>query len=169
MPYIDETWARNAFQALRRALDVDDHVRKEMIEFLMEEGFWASNMEWASALAKWNSCLNPTKAEFFKVGELWALARRFERHELFLAMAEDLGYEVRRRPTEERRLRLLERIDRVQGDLVMELQSTRAELERLEAPAPRTAHVQASGSGLPRFALTESTAPRTAVERIGCP
>jgi hypothetical protein len=167
MPYIDDTWARSAFQALRQTLDVDDHTRKEMIQFLMDEGFWPADREWASAVARWNSCLNPTKPEFFKMGELWALMRRFGRHQLFQAMADDLGFEVRERPTEERRQRLLERIEHIESELLFELQNTRAELARMDTPdaAPRAA---SRGVSSPRFSLDDAI-PRTAVERVGCP
>ena len=67
-------------------------------------------LSWPAAVARWKDCKNPGKAYFFKIGELWALMKRFSRHQLFLAMAEDLGYEVRQRPTEDRRQELLERI-----------------------------------------------------------
>lgn len=109
--WVDAAWTRRGLAALHAMLDVDDYTRKAMIQFLFDEGFWdAHKLTWDAAIAKWNDGKNPGKPGFFKIGELWALAARFERHQLFLAMAEDLGYEVRRTPTEERRQLLLERM-----------------------------------------------------------
>lgn len=169
MSYIDDTWARQAFQALRQTLDVDDHTRKEMIQFLMDEGFWDASLAWPTAVARWNSCLNPTKSEFFKLGELWALMRRFRRHDLFLAMANDLGFEVRERPTEERRQQLLEQLVRVEGDLLYEIQTARAQLERLDAGQGDAGSRPPPGGGVRRFSSNPDGMPRTAVERVGCP
>ena len=68
----------------------------------------------AAAQPALDTGLNPAKAEFFKIGEMWMLMRRFGRHQLFLAMAEDLGYHCIPLPTEARRQAVLERIAEVQ-------------------------------------------------------
>lgn len=117
MTWTTEAWLREALGALRRTLDVDARTKNEMVQFLLDEGFWDKEKlsTWESAIAKFNSCLNPSKSEFFKVGELWALSKRFGRHDLFLAMAADLGYEVRRLPTEERQQELLEQLAHLQA------------------------------------------------------
>lgn len=89
MTWTTEAWLREALGALKRTLDVDARSKNEMVQFLLDEGFWdkVKLSTWESAIAKFNSCLNPNKSEFFKVGELWALSKRFGRHDLFLAMA----------------------------------------------------------------------------------
>lgn len=171
MPSIDETWLRRAFNAAQEMLDVDTRTRDQMVQFLLDEGFWpAENFkDFASAVARWNSCKNPTKPEFFKMGELWAIAMRFGRHQLFLAIMADLGYETPRlRPTEERRQELMERAAQAQEQCAQALHSITLQLERLEpfetanprgVPSPRVHFSKAA----------DSSAPSTAVERIGCP
>lgn len=77
-----------------KCLAADGHQRKVMIQFLFDEGFWdAEKLTWDAAIARWNDNLNPGKSAFWKNSELWALMSRFGRHHLFLAMADDLGYE----------------------------------------------------------------------------
>lgn len=133
MPWIDESWLRSAFHALEATLKVDPRLKRDMIQFLFDEGFWnPETLEWSSAEARFNGCLNPNKSDFFKIGEAWALMKRFGRHELFLAMADDLGYEVRRKPTEERRLELLERIALATERCETACTTASAELIRLE-------------------------------------
>lgn len=140
MAWIDEPWLRRAFDALKETLDSDPRLKREMIQFLLDEGFWDSkHLKWDSAVARFNACLNPARDDAFKVGEIWALMKRFGRHQLFLAMAEDLGYEARRIPTEERRQELLERIadaserhERLLGEL-------HGDLVRLSEQAPSAA------------------------------
>lgn len=153
MPWIDETWLRRAFEALQSTLKVDNHLRRQMIQFLYDEGFWdVEKLTWAAAEARFNGCLNPNKADFFKIGEAWALMKRFGRHELFLAMADDLGYEVRRRPTEERRLELLERIAIANELCAVASTAAAAELARLDAARVPTGAPATAGSR-PNFSL----------------
>lgn len=171
MSVIDETWLRRAFNAMQSMLDVDVRTRNAMIQFLIDEGFWSAEKlsNFDSAIAKWNACKNPQKSEFFKVSELWALALRFERHDLFAAIVEDLGYEpLRRRPTEERRQDLLQRIADVTERQQQEIAQLHAALARL-APAVPAAEPVIPGSR-PSFSLgSASCIPDTAVGRIGCP
>lgn len=132
--WIDASWQDNGLQALRDTLDVDPRTRKAMVQFLFDEGFWdVDRLSWDAAIARWNDCLNPTKASFFKFGELWALMARFDRHHLFAAMAHDLGYEVRRKPTEERRQELMLRLATSMEHIERELGDTRAQLDRLRS------------------------------------
>ncbi|CAM5589895.1 hypothetical protein [Rhodanobacter lindaniclasticus] len=134
MPF-DATWSRRGLAALHAMLDVDDRTRRDMIQFLFDEGFWdAHRLTWDAAVARWNDGKNPSKTTFFKVGELWALALRFERHQLFLAVMESLGYTVRRTPTEERRQALLEQMVDAMTRCEQTLEASRAELARLGAP-----------------------------------
>ncbi|MGH8073679.1 MAG: hypothetical protein ACREO4_06350 [Lysobacter sp.] len=137
MAWIDEQWLRMALDAMRDTFGNDPHLKRDMIQFLFDEGFWdAKTLSWDAAVARFNGCLNPNKSEFFKTGELWALMKRFDRHQLFLAMATDLGYEVRRIPTDERRQQLLERIAVAYEGCERSVAGAAAELSRLAAPAP---------------------------------
>lgn len=120
MSYLDDSWFERAFEALQETLRVDKRMKKDMLDFLFAEGFWDSEkLSWENGMTRFDGCLNRNKTDTnFKVSELWALMKRFGRHHLFLAMAEDLGYEVRLKPTEERRQELaartldyLERLD----------------------------------------------------------
>lgn len=108
---IDARWMQTGVDALHAMLKVEPQLQRQMIEFLFNEGFWdGKKLSWDAAVARWNACLNPGQNQFFKLGELWALAKRFERYQLFDALEADLGREVRVIPTEARRQALLERI-----------------------------------------------------------
>jgi hypothetical protein len=134
--WLDAGWQERGLQALRDTLDVDPRTRKAMVQFLFDEGFWdGERLSWDAAIARWNDCLNPTKPSFFKLGELWALMARFDRHHLFLAMADDLGYDVRRKATEERQQELLERLTLLLERVDREASDVRSRLGRL-GPAP---------------------------------
>lgn len=169
MSYIDETWLRKAFQSLREVVDVDDHTRRKMIQFLMDEGFWDSTLKWETAEAKWNSCKNPNKSEFFKIGEIWALMLRFGRYQLFQAMADSFGAQIVWLPTEARRQAVLERLADSYDRFELDQAAARAELERLAtAPIEPRAPGVVPGSRA-QFSAAGNNAPRTAVERLGCP
>jgi hypothetical protein len=160
--WTDELWLREAHRALRETLEVSSELKGEMIEFLLDEGFWSRETlrSREAQVARFNACLNPNKAEFFKVGEVWALMKRFGRHQLFLHMAADLGYNVSRIPTEERRLELLERISQASDSFQEMLAQAAADLARLDRLPP-------ASPALPR-ATREEPATR-AVDRLGCP
>jgi hypothetical protein len=151
--WIDAAWSARGLAALHAMLDVDDHTRKAMIQFLFDEGFWdAHRLTWDAAVSKWNDGKNPSKPGFFKFGELWALALRFDRHQLFLAVMEDLAYEVRRTPTEERRQLLLERMTAAVESCEQTLNTTRTELARLRlSTGPRDATARSSDAAPLRF------------------
>lgn len=152
----DENWQQLGLVALRETLDVDGHTRKAMIEYLFAEGFWdTSRLSWDAAIARWNDCLNPSKTAFFKLGELWALMRQFGRHHLLLALADDLGYELRRKPTEERRQELLARMVDTLTRTERELALARDALTRLEQGQVHTDGP--AGQGAPRFDLDDGT------------
>lgn len=126
--FVDDAFLTAAFGALQDTISADRHLRKDMIQFLLDEGFWAADMKWDSAVARFNGCLNPSKGEYFKISELWALMKRFGRHHLFLAMAEDLGYEVRRRAD-------IERVQLLYEEILARLDSRDEEDNRLRARA----------------------------------
>lgn len=138
--WIDAQWQQRGLDAVRASFDVDAAMKRLMIEFLFDEGFWnRESLSWDAAISRFNDCLNPGKPAFFKLGEVWALMMRFERHDLFFAIARDLGFEVRRVPTEERRQALLERIAVATEVCTATVSSAHAELARLstEPPAAR--------------------------------
>ncbi|WP_439444481.1 hypothetical protein ABWU93_11555 [Xanthomonas translucens pv. translucens] len=162
MSWVDDLWLRDAHRALRETLEVDAARKGEMIQFLLDEGFWSRETlrSREAQVARFNACLNPNKAEFFKLGEVWALMKRFGRHQLFLIMAADLGYEVRRIPTEERRHELLQRIAQASESFQEMLAQGAADLARLD-------RLPAASPELPKARGAEP-AP-TAVDRMGCP
>lgn len=165
MSYIDETWLRRAHHALKETLDVDQKTKQQMIQFLFDEGFWDVNsLTWDAAVARFNDNSNPTKAAFWKIGEVWALMLRFDRPQLLRAMAESTGYELRAIPTEERRQRLLQEANDRLVELQQQLAHTTAQIARLaEAPYERPLH--ALPGTRPAFSLPEEDA----VNRLGCP
>ena len=108
--WLSAEWRQRCLDAMRLSMDVHDDLKREMIQFLIDEGFWDQDLKWASAVNKFNACLRPDDPTQFSNVALWALVKRFERFDWFYAMAADLGFEVRRKSTEERKLELLERI-----------------------------------------------------------
>lgn len=167
MSWITEAWLREALLALKRTLDVDPRTKNEMVQFLLDEGFWDKEKlsTWESAIAKFNSCLNPNKAEFFKIGELWALAKRFDRHELFLAQARDLGYEVRRIPTAERQQLLLEQLVELQASHTAAVEGIQAQLNQLQTAPAGPPAVPLPPGQRPHFSQPDGTL----VDQVGCP
>ncbi|MDN5924171.1 MAG: hypothetical protein L0H70_04140 [Xanthomonadales bacterium] len=131
--WLDVGWTQRGLDALRDTLDVDAATKRDMIQFLFDEGFWdGERLTWPAAVARFNACNNPSKSEFWKLSELWALARRFERHALLHAMAEDMGFELRRVPTQERLQGLLERLVQTQTEVAAAIEASSAELARLQ-------------------------------------
>lgn len=152
MSWIDETWMRRAVEALKATLG-DDALKRDMIQFLFDEGFWdAEKLKWDSAVARFNGCLNPNKEEYFKLGELWALMKRFGRHQFFLAMAADLGYEVRRIPSDERRQALMERVVEATEACTRAVDEARAEMARLDT-ADRSPRPLGTPDGRAHFSI----------------
>lgn len=142
----DTAWQLAGLEAMRDMFAVTPQQRKEMIQFLFDEGYWdASKLTWEAAEARWNDCKNPGKAAFWKITELWALMRRFGRHQLLLAMNNDLGYEVRKRPTEERLQDLLEQMTEQMERSERELAACREQLAAVTAA--RAAAPQARPGG----------------------
>lgn len=170
MAFIDESWLRKAHQALKATFEVDSNTRRDMIQFLFDEGFWdPQTLNWESAVSRFNDCNNPTKAQFWKVGEIWALMLRFERYELFYAMAESFGFALSAIPTEARRITLLERLLQNQERFDAQQQELRSDLERL-CTAPLEQRLPSVPGRRPQFSMTDGPAPdTTAVSRVGCP
>lgn len=161
MFHVDKVWMQHGLDALEDMFRVDDATKRAMIQFLFDEGFWdASSLKWSAAIVRFNDCLNPGKDRFFKMAELWALAKAFHRHGLLHAMAEDLGYQrLREKPTEERRQELLTRIANAQERMLAEQMDAKRELDLLDEPAGkmRIHPVIQEGHGL--FSLADKTEP----------
>lgn len=111
MSYLDEQWFERGFAALLESLNFDADTRKNAIQFLFDEGFWDSEkLSWGAAEGRFRDCCNRNKGDAtWKLPEVWALMKRFGRHHFAIAMIEDLGYDVTRRATEQRKQDLLER------------------------------------------------------------
>lgn len=137
MFHVDEVWMQRGQDALEDMFRVDDAVKRDMIQFLFDEGFWnKQSLSWEAAVARFNDCLNPNKPKFFKVSEVWAMMKAFRRHGLLHAMADDLAYQpLHQAPTEERRLELLERIAVAEERMLAERRTAKRELGLLEEPA----------------------------------
>jgi hypothetical protein len=155
MSWIDERWLQSAFDSMRRTFyEIDPQLKREMIQFLLDEGFWdAQKLTWDAAVARFNACLNPNKADtFFKLGEIWALMKRFERFDLLIAMADDLGFDLAPRPTEARRQQLLLRIAEATEKCTAAVEGARAELDRLaDVPVREGPSGIARAAGRPQF------------------
>lgn len=136
MFHVDEQWLQAGLDALEETFRVGDADKRDMIQFLFDEGFWnKEKLTWTAAVARFNDCLNPNKNQFFKLSELWALMKSFERPQLLQAMASDLGYQpLRQVPSDERRQALLERIARAEEQLLDLIASSKRELAELDAP-----------------------------------
>lgn len=159
MSFLDPVWQQRGLDALRDMLDVDVRGKQQMIDFLFEEGLWdAKKLGNRGAMMRFNACLNPAKQDFWKPSELWALMKRFRRYQLLEAMAEDLGFELRPIPTEERRQALLLRIAEAMEHANTIAEGAHAELARLEAEPPgRAPHPSIHTPG-PHFMFADTDA-----------
>lgn len=140
---LDPIWMQRGYDALREMFNVDASTKRDMIQFLLEEGFWdKEHLSWENAERRFNACLNPARADYFKIYELWALMKRFRRYHMLHAMADDLAFRpLEPLPTEERRLELLERIAAAEEQMLAVCRPARAELEKLDAaPDPVRVH-----------------------------
>lgn len=163
MPWLDKQWQQAALNAMLQTFDVSPSLKNEIVQFLLDEGFWDKDkLNWDSAIARYNACLNPNKSEFFKLSEAWAISKRFGRPMFALAMVEDLGYESPRpMATESRRQQLLEQIHTAVNQCEATVALARAELARLapeQLPDARIHPAIAEGRST-NFALAESEAP----------
>lgn len=133
---LDPMWMQRGWEALRDTLAVDDATKRDMIQFLLDEGFWdKSALKWESAERKFNACLNPARNDYFKIYEIWALMKRFRRYQLLYAMADDLDFRpLEMMSTEERRQELLLRIAVAEEQLLKVKLAACAELETLDQP-----------------------------------
>lgn len=132
---VDPKWMQRGWEALRETFNVDGATKRDMIQFLLDEGFWHKDrLTWEGAEKRFNDCINPTRDTFFKLVELWALMKQFRRFHLLEVMADDLGFRpLVQMPTEERRLELLERIAAAEEQMLAVVGPARAELDKLDA------------------------------------
>lgn len=155
--FLDDTWFERAFEALQETFRVDGRVRRDMIQFLFDEGFWdPGKLGWEAAEKRFAACLNRHKTDTnFKLGEVWALMKRFDRHHFALAMLEDLGYECRRKATAERQQDLLERaldaLDRYESIAA----GLRAELGRIATGTVVVQEARPTGLERPTFSRAD--------------
>jgi hypothetical protein len=134
-------WSQRCLAAMADTLDVNADLKREMIQFLLDSGFWdASKLEWPAAVTKFNACLRPDNRENFSNLQLWGLMKRFERYAWFEAMADDLGFEIRRKPTEERRIELLNRLVVALEQANSISAAAQAELHALDIEHPLRVH-----------------------------
>lgn len=151
----DGRWFRNAATALLRT--IPSRRKKEFIACMYANGFWdQERLKFDSAQARVNECLavDGEKKQFFKTSELWAWMRASGEHELFLAMAEDLGYRVERIPDEVRVNTMLERIDARIGsvsDALEDVRAFRSEIAALLVGNQRAATSTDTGDATIRF------------------
>ncbi len=149
---ISQLWDEMGQRALNDTFDRSPERKKEMVQFLFDNGFWSEDkLDWKSALSRFNDCLNPRKPYYFKIGEAWALMKRFGNHDLFLAMAADLGYEVRAIPTEERRMALMEKVQRSLESHEEAMRNLSAELALLGDVDGRAGAAQRGRASDPEF------------------
>src|SRR5579859_7223420 len=95
-PWLTPAWGQRGLNALKESLDPGVDVKSAALKFLLGSGLWNSSELTADAAeARYNGNLNPGRKTQFKLIEVWALMKFLGRHQLFLAMADDLGYEVR--------------------------------------------------------------------------
>lgn len=133
----DSVWVQRGLDALKATLDVDPVLKQQMIDFLLDEGFWdRRRLSDAAARTKFNACLNPGKPDFFKLSEIWALMKRFRRYELLFAMCEDMGFErpvqIPPRARRAELLRQLQAIDQLRDAQAAEVQRLLAQLDQEE-------------------------------------
>ena len=161
MTWIDDQWFDSARAAMAEMFAVDPSTKSQMIQFLLDEGFWDSErLSWDAAVTRFNACLNPNKRDaHFKISEVWAIAKRFERPHLFIAIVQDLGYDVIQIPTEARRQQLLERIARASEECTRVIAAASAELERLPSHGAAQSTKTRSGTGLRPLFSKADTAP----------
>lgn len=110
--WLDPSWQQRGVDALRADFDVSAQLKREMIEFLFETGLYKTDsLKFDAAVTRFNGCLNPGSQYMFKLSEVRALSRHFERFESLKLWADDTGHQpLCRVPTEARIAALLERI-----------------------------------------------------------
>lgn len=80
-PWLTPAWFDRAHKALMRDFgDVPDGLRKQMVAWLLANGFWdRERLTWDSAMQRFADCLHPGKHQKFGLLEILALATAFDR------------------------------------------------------------------------------------------
>jgi len=153
--WLSAEWQQRCLDALKDTLDVNSDLKRDMVQFLFDEGFWdPARLEWSAAVTKFNACLRPDTRENFSNIQLWALIKRFNRLSWFFAMADDLGFEVRKKATEERRIEIVERLlTGIEQANKLSAQALAA-LQQLGAPVPASRLHPAVREGNANFAFS---------------
>jgi hypothetical protein len=161
----DGRWFRNAATALLRT--IPSRRKKEFIALMYANRFWDQDrLKFDSAQARVNDCLDVEgeKKQFLKISEIWAWMRASGEHELFLAMAEDLGYRVERIPDATRVNDMLDRIDARLGaasDALEDVRAFRSEIAALLAGNQSAAASPGNGDATIRFCQGGEDKPPT--------
>lgn len=109
--WVTPEWLQRAHTALAKTVDTNAELKRQMVEFLLDSGLWNKDeATWDNSVNRFSACINPARPQYFKFVELWALMKRFEIYDLYYAMSDDLGFEVRLKSTPERIFEELRRI-----------------------------------------------------------
>jgi hypothetical protein len=138
--WADDRWMQDGLDKLRETLDVDAHVRNQMIEFLYESKMWdRESLTFDAAVSRWNANMNPAKPGFFKLAELVALSLAFKRFQFLAWWNEQAGFETREKPTLERQNAILERVAAALENNNEILTRADGDLRRLGSAVPKSA------------------------------
>jgi hypothetical protein len=81
--WLDRMWFHEAHQALLADFDVEPEQKKQFVEFLFDAGFYdRGSLTQAGGLQRFYDCLHPRRAAKFRLTEVIALARQFDRRAL---------------------------------------------------------------------------------------
>jgi hypothetical protein len=94
--WLDRKWFHEAHQALLADFDVEIEEKKLFVEFLFDAGFYnRASLTQAGGLQRFYDCLHPARAAKFRLTEVIALARQFDRRALLsFALAQVGGPQV---------------------------------------------------------------------------
>jgi len=113
---IDGVWMEVAHGALQST--VPSESKKDFVLCMYASGLWNSlRLTWSAAITKLSNGLalkaqDDRNREYLKIVEIWWWMKCSGKHDLAIAMLNDLGYEVRRKPKIERLTAIAERIDK---------------------------------------------------------
>lgn len=142
---VDPQWIANAHSALTSTVPAD--CKKDFVICMYASDFWDHlRLTWNAAISKLGNCLmlkskHDRNKDSFKTLELWWWMKRSGRHDLAIAMVNDLGYGVYRLPKSERQAALADRMDKTLAeirDLTTQFQLMRHEPDDVDTSAPMT-------------------------------
>lgn len=143
---INDRWVARAHDAFRADFDHRAAPVKTMAAWLIDHGFWSSELTIDSAVSKFRHALAGTHGERFRTMEIIALSCRFGGTELLAFWAQSAGYRLIEVPDTEFDSEIVQGIDARLGsidralgeltDLRQLLQERNAHDARIEAEAP---------------------------------